>query len=61
LRARPDRGGSGDCRNSPLHIKIDTVGPLDGSGQDADDGEILVADNVMKGVLNDPKRPRGSL
>jgi long-chain acyl-CoA synthetase len=44
--------------NSPLHIKIDTVGPpLDGVRvKIADDGEILVAgDNIMKGYWNDPE------
>jgi long-chain acyl-CoA synthetase len=44
--------------NSPLRIKIDTVGqPFDGVRvKTADDGEILVAgDNVMKGYWNDPE------
>jgi long-chain acyl-CoA synthetase len=44
--------------NSPLRVKIDTVGPpLDGVRvKIADDGEILVAgDNVMKGYWNDPQ------
>ena len=44
--------------NSPLRIKIDTVGPpLDGVRvKIAEDGEILVAgDNVMKGYWNDPE------
>jgi long-chain acyl-CoA synthetase len=44
--------------NSPLRVKIDTVGPpLDGVRvKIAADGEILVAgDNVMKGYWNDPE------
>jgi long-chain acyl-CoA synthetase len=44
--------------NSPLRIKIDTVGPaFDGVRvKIGEDGEILVAgDNVMKGYWNDPE------
>jgi long-chain acyl-CoA synthetase len=44
--------------NSPLRIKIDTVGPpFDGVRvKIAEDGEILVTgDNVMKGYWNDPE------